>query len=130
MVGLLVVSHSARAAEGIRDIALEMGGEDAHIVAVGGDVDGGIGSSVTAIRDALEDLLAETDGVVVLADLGSAVMNAEHAIEELGAGENVVIADAPLLEGTLNAAVAAASSRATVESVRQAAAEAAGPTTS
>lgn len=129
MVGLLVVSHSADAARGIRDIALEMGGEDARIRAVGGDVDGGIGTSVTDIQAALDDMLAAADGVVVVADLGSAVMNAEHAIEELDAGERVAIADAPALEGALNAAVAATSSSATVESVRRSAEEAAGVST-
>ncbi len=125
MVGLLVVSHSADAARGIRDIAVEMGGEDAHVRAVGGDVDGGIGTSVTDIQDALADLLAETDGVVVIADLGSAVMNAEHAIEALGVEDRVVVADAPVLEGALNAAVAAAGPSATLEGVREMAEEAA-----
>jgi dihydroxyacetone kinase phosphotransfer subunit len=124
MVGLLVVSHSADAARGIRDIAVEMGGADAHIRAVGGDVDGGIGTSVNDIQAALEELLAETDGVVVLADLGSAVMNAEHAIEALGVEDRVVVADAPVLEGALNAAVAAASPSATLGGVREMAEEA------
>ncbi len=125
MVGLLVVSHSADAARGVRDIALEMGGADARIRAVGGDVDGGIGTSVTDIQSALSDLLAEAEGVVVIADLGSAVMNAEHAIEALGVEDSVVVADAPILEGALNAAVAAASPSATLESVREMAEEAA-----
>ena len=125
MIGLLVVSHSEQAAAGIREIALEMGGEDASIVAVGGDVDGGIGTSVTDIQAALEDLLEDADGVVILADLGSAVMNAEYAIEALEQEERVVVAeDAPVLEGALNAAVAAASPSASLDSVRQAALEA------
>lgn len=122
MIGLLVVSHSAEAAQGIADIAAQMGSEDARIVPVGGGPDGGIGTSMPAIQDALAELLAETDGVVVLVDLGSAVMNAKYAIEALDAGDDeVVIADAPILEGALNAATTAASSSATLESVREAA---------
>jgi len=120
MVGLLVVSHSADAARGIRDIAAEMGGADAEIVPVGGDPDGGIGTSVPAIQEALEGM--EDAEVVVLVDLGSAVMNAEMAVETTD--KEAVIADAPVLEGTLNAAVEAANPKGTLESVRESAEEA------
>ena len=121
MVGLVVVSHSATAAEGIAEVAGEMGG-DTHIEAVGGDGEGGFGT----VADDIEAAIAAADGgdgVVVLVDLGSAVMNAEVAVELSDA--EVVIADAPVLEGTVNAAVAATSPKATVESVREQA-EAAG----
>lgn len=120
MVGLVVVSHSEKAAEGIRDIAAEMGGADATIEPVGGDPDGGIGTSAPEIRSTLESVPDEE--VVVLVDLGSAVMNAELAIEQVDV--NVEIADAPVLEGALNAAVEATSSKASLESVRAAAEEA------
>lgn len=121
MVGLVVVSHSAKAADGIVEIAKEMAG-DARIEGVGGDGSGGIGTVPTAIEEAISTV-DEGDGVVVLVDLGSAVMNAEIAIEESEA--DVVIADAPVLEGALNAAVAASSPDASVDSVREQA-EAAG----
>lgn len=124
MIGLLIVSHSADAASGIREIALEMGGGDATISAVGGDPDGGIGTSVTDIVDAMEALAVDTDGIVVLVDLGSAVMNAESAVEMADVDVEVVLADAPILEGALNAAVSATSEKATVESVRKAAEDA------
>ena len=112
MVGLVVVSHSATAAEGIVEVAAEMGGETA-IEAAGGD-DGGVGTNVDRISDALA-AADDGDGVVVLVDLGSAVMNAEVAIE-MHDGE-AVIADAPVLEGAVNAAVAATDPKATLESV-------------
>jgi dihydroxyacetone kinase phosphotransfer subunit len=118
MVGLVVVSHSATAAEGIREIAAEMGSADAPLAAVGGDPDGGVGTDATAIRETIEET-ADDDGVVVLVDLGSAVMNAEWAIEN--AEIEATIADAPVLEGAVNATVAATSPKATVESVREAA---------
>ncbi|GAB7008265.1 dihydroxyacetone kinase phosphoryl donor subunit DhaM [Halorubrum trueperi] len=115
MVGLVVVSHSERAAEGIVEIAAEMAGDTA-IEAVGGDGSGGIGTVPDAIGDAIE-AAADGDGVVVLVDLGSAVMNADVAIEL--SDVKAVIADAPVLEGTVNAAVAATDPSATLDSVRE-----------
>jgi dihydroxyacetone kinase phosphotransfer subunit len=112
MVGLVVVSHSAKAAEGIVEVAAEMGGDTA-IEAAGGD-DGEIGTDADRISDALA-AADDGDGVVVLVDLGSAVMNAEVAIE-MHDGE-AVIADAPVLEGAVNAAVAATDPKATLDSV-------------
>ncbi|ELY56785.1 dihydroxyacetone kinase, phosphotransfer subunit [Natronococcus amylolyticus DSM 10524] len=124
MVGIVVVSHSERAAEGIREIAREMGG-DVRIEAVGGTGDGQIGTTPEPIREAVEAADGSGEGVVVLVDLGSAVMNAELALEEAAVDE-AVVADAPVLEGALNAAVAATAPNATVEAVREAAEEAAG----
>ncbi|MDS0282965.1 dihydroxyacetone kinase phosphoryl donor subunit DhaM [Haloarcula onubensis] len=115
MVGLVVVSHSSTAADGIAEVAGEMGGET-RIEAVGGDGQGGFGTVADDIETAIEDADGG-DGVVVLVDLGSAVMNAEVAIEMSDA--EAVIADAPVLEGAVNAAVAATSGKSTVESVRE-----------
>ena len=117
MVGLVVVSHSARAAAGIAEVAGEMGG-DTRIEAVGGDGQDGLGT----VPDDIETALAaadEGDGVVVLVDLGSAAMNAEVAIEL--SGVDAVIADAPVLEGAVNAAVTATDPTATLETVCEAA---------
>ena len=107
MVGIAVVSHSREAAEGISDVATEMGG-DAQIVPTGGGPDGGIGTVAPDIESAIREA-DDGDGVVVLVDLGSAVMNAEIAIEAVEDEIDAKIADAPVLEGALNAAVAAAS---------------------
>ena len=115
MVGLVVVSHSRQAAEGIVEVAAEMAG-DTPIEAVGGDGQGGIGTVPDAIEAALE-AADDGDGVVVLVDLGSAVMNADMAIE-LSEAE-AVVADAPVLEGAVNAAVAATDPSATLDSVRE-----------
>jgi dihydroxyacetone kinase phosphotransfer subunit len=113
MVGLVVVSHGEMAAKGIVEVAGEMGG-DTRIEPVGGDGSGGFGTVADDIQAAIADA-DSGDGVVVLVDLGSAVMNAEVAIEMSEA--DAVIADAPILEGAVNAAVAATSPKATVESV-------------
>ncbi|OYR43273.1 MULTISPECIES: dihydroxyacetone kinase phosphoryl donor subunit DhaM [unclassified Halorubrum] len=115
MVGLVVVSHSGRAAEGIVEVAAEMAG-DTRIEPVGGDGQGGIGTVPDAIEAAV-DAADDGDGVVVLVDLGSAVMNADVAVEMSDA--EAVIADAPVLEGAVNAAVAATDPSATLDSVRE-----------
>ncbi|SFR68448.1 dihydroxyacetone kinase phosphoryl donor subunit DhaM [Halogeometricum limi] len=114
MIGLVVVSHSEKAAEGICDIAAQMGGGSARIEAAGGDGEGEIGTNANRIVDAIETA-DDGDGVVVLVDLGSAVMNTELAFEMTDV--EAVIADAPVLEGTLNAAVESTSSKATLDSV-------------
>jgi len=125
MVGIVVVSHSERAAEGIAEIAAEMAG-DTRIEPVGGDGRGGIGTVPDAIEAAIDAAAGsdesgadsgDLDPVVVLVDLGSAVMNADVAVELSDA--EAVIADAPVLEGAVNAAVAATDPSATVESVRE-----------
>ncbi|GGL24346.1 PTS mannose transporter subunit IID [Halarchaeum grantii] len=122
MVGLLVVSHSATAAEGIVEVAAQMA-QEVSLVAAGGDPDGGIGTDADAIAAGVEEA-DDGEGVVVLVDLGSAVMNAELAVEM--ADVEAVLADAPVLEGAVNAAVHAAGSKATLHSTLDAAEEARG----
>lgn len=106
-VGVLVVSHSARIAEGVVELAGQMAA-DVAIVAAGGTDGGGIGTSFDLVTAGLE--AAESgDGVVVLCDLGSAVLTAETALDMLddAARSRVRIADAPIVEGSVAAAVAA-----------------------
>jgi dihydroxyacetone kinase phosphotransfer subunit len=117
----VVVSHSAKAAEGIREIAAQMA-STATIEAAGGENGGELGTSVDLIGEAIE-AADDGDGVVVLVDLGSAVMNAELAIE-MHDGGDVRIADAPVLEAAVNAAVESTSKKATLESVVESAEEA------
>lgn len=114
MIGLVVVSHSKKAAEGICELATQMGG-DARLEPAGGDNES-IGTDSTRIQQAIE-AADSGDGVVVLVDLGSAVMNTELAIEMTES--QAEIADAPILEGALNAAIEATSTKATIETVLQ-----------
>jgi len=105
---ILVVSHSAEAARGIVAIASQMAGERVGIAACGGTDDGELGTSVPSILSALEGLLETSDGVLVIPDLGSAVLAARTAKELLGdRADRVLIADGPVLEGTLMASVEA-----------------------
>ncbi|MGE5632935.1 MAG: dihydroxyacetone kinase phosphoryl donor subunit DhaM [Caulobacteraceae bacterium] len=109
MVGIVIVSHSKKAAEGIRELAVQMSGEGQQIIAAGGVEDGSIGTDAVKIRDAIKE--ADTgEGVLVMVDLGSAVLSTNMAIElltESGSKAIVKIADAPVLEGAISAAVQA-----------------------
>lgn len=106
-VGLVIVSHSAQLAAGVVELAAQMA-PNVVLVPAGGMDDGGIGTSLEKVMNALG--LAETgDGAVVLTDLGSAVMTADAALEFMGNPETVRLADAPLVEGAVAAAVAAQS---------------------
>jgi dihydroxyacetone kinase phosphotransfer subunit len=113
MVGIVVVSHSSRLAEGVVELAREMGGGAVAIEAAGGlEAGGALGTSATVIAAAIERAWSE-DGVLVLMDLGSAVLSAEAALELLdgGRGRKVLLSDGPLAEGAVIAAVAAGAGR-------------------
>lgn len=106
-VGLVIVSHSEKLAAGVVELAAQMA-PDVVLAAAGGMDDGGIGTSLEKVMTAMG--LADTGaGAVVLTDLGSAVMTAESALEFLGSPATVLLADAPLVEGAIAAAVSAQS---------------------
>lgn len=108
MTGILIVSHSRKVAEGAREMALAMAGGEVEIIAVGGTADGGLGTDYDAIIGAMRKLVSEGSTGVVLADLGSAVMSVQAALEELGEGaDKLVLLDAPLIEGAVVVAVQA-----------------------
>ncbi len=106
MVGLVVVSHSASLAEGVVELAREMGGEEVPIEAAGGLDDGSVGTDAARVHAAIERAMSEA-GVLVLMDLGSALMSAEMATEMLEDGARVQLSEAPLVEGAVAAAAAA-----------------------
>ena len=124
MVGIVIVSHSWKIAEGVCDLAREMAHGHEGIIPAGGLDDGSTGTDAQRIADAIVE--ADTgEGVVILADIGSAIMSAESAIEILedeGRGINAVIADAPIVEGSVCAVVEAAGG-GSIESVLSAAEE-------
>jgi multiphosphoryl transfer protein len=108
MVGIVVVSHSDALAEGVVKLARQMGGEELALEPAGGlDEPGVFGTDPQRVRAAIEAAMS-SDGVLVLMDLGSALMSAEFAIELLeDAPGPVVLSEAPLVEGAVAAAVAA-----------------------
>jgi phosphoenolpyruvate---glycerone phosphotransferase subunit DhaM len=105
-VGLLIVSHSQKVAEGVRELAEQVAQGRVPIAAVGGTADGSLGTNADAIRAAADRLVAQAvEGVVVLLDLGSAVMSTELALEGFDTPHR--ICNAPLVEGAIVAAVEA-----------------------
>lgn len=108
MIGLVLVSHSAELARGVKALAEGMTGGSVRIAAAGGGPDGGMGTDVERIRAAVEDVY-DSDGVLILMDLGSAVLSAETAVEMLPPErqERVLLSNAPLVEGAVIAAVEA-----------------------
>lgn len=105
-VGLVVVSHSVRIAEGTVELAGQMAGDEVRIVAAGGLEDGTIGTDAARIAAAIEAADAGA-GVVVLVDLGSAVLSTVTALELLGDPANVRLSRGPIVEGAVIAAVQA-----------------------
>lgn len=101
---LLIVSHSARLAEGVAELAAQMA-PDVTVRPVGGTEDGGLGTSVPMISHALVELAGRE--VVVLTDIGSATLAAATALELLDSDGQVFLADAPLVEGAVAAAAVA-----------------------
>jgi len=118
-VRLVVVSHSEKIADGAAELAAQMA-PDVVILPAGGTDDGRLGTSLEKVMAALEQAAGGDGGVVVLTDLGSAVMTAESAVEFLPDPDSVLLADAPLVEGLVAAAVAAQAG-ADARGVRQAA---------
>ncbi|MCY7324835.1 MAG: PTS-dependent dihydroxyacetone kinase phosphotransferase subunit DhaM [Microbacteriaceae bacterium] len=106
-VGLVVVSHSDKIAVGIVELARQMA-PTTRVLPAGGLDDGAIGTSFEKITEAIA-LADEGEGAVLLCDLGSAILTAETALDFLDDVQRgrVVIADAPIVEGTVAAAVAA-----------------------
>ena len=107
MVGIVIVSHSARLAEGVAELAREMGGTEVPIAPAGGlDEPGALGTDAVRVMDAIEEVGG--GGALVLMDLGSAVLSAETALDLLPEEDRgrVLLCEAPLVEGAVAAAAA------------------------
>ncbi len=112
-VGLVVVSHSRALGEAAKRLALEMVSDgDVRIEVAAGLDETTLGTDATAIAGAVEEA-DSVDGVVVLMDLGSAVLSAEMALEMVAddVRQRVVLSPGPLVEGLVVAATAAATGR-------------------
>ncbi|WKY45339.1 dihydroxyacetone kinase phosphoryl donor subunit DhaM [Eubacteriaceae bacterium ES2] len=109
MTGVIIVSHSEKLAEGLRDIVMEMNDGSVEIIAAGGTGDGRIGTNTNRIKTAIETL-QDKDQILIFVDLGSAVICSETAIEMLddeALQDKVYIVDAPLVEGVVGGVVQA-----------------------
>lgn len=105
MVGIVIVSHCKELAEGVAKLA-KMMAPDAPVVAAGGLDDGSFGTDFGKIMEAVEAVYSD-DGVIILMDMGSAVMTTEMVLETLDLPK-VRMVDCPLVEGAVLAAVESA----------------------
>jgi dihydroxyacetone kinase phosphotransfer subunit len=106
----VLISHSGTLVEGLRDMVVQVAGDEVAVGTAGGAEDGRLGTSAPKIATALRSTLAASDGgVLVLLDLGSAALSLELALEDLEPDERerVLVSEAPLVEGAILAAVQA-----------------------
>lgn len=118
MVGIVVVSHSSELAEGLAALAAQMAGPDVRIEAAGGLPDGSLGTDEDRVRVAIK-AADQGSGVVILGDLGSAILTVRSVLDRHGNG-HVRLADAPIVEGAIAAAVTASADMPLDDVVRSA----------
>jgi len=110
VVGIVVVAHSRPLARAAVELAQEMlHGRNVRVAIAAGLDEKTFGTDAVQIKAAVEEVDGP-DGVLVLMDLGSAVLSAELALDLLDADlrSRVVLCPAPLVEGLVVATVAAA----------------------
>jgi phosphoenolpyruvate-protein phosphotransferase/dihydroxyacetone kinase phosphotransfer subunit len=110
VIGIVIVSHSAKLAEGVVELARNMGGAEVSIQAAGGMSmdEATLGTDPIRILKAIEQVYSD-DGVIVLMDLGSAILSSEMALEMLPEEKRskIFLCEAPIVEGGIAAAVQA-----------------------
>ena len=122
-VGIVVVSHSPKVAEGAADMVRQMVGDEVPLAWTGGNPSGGLGTDCEAIVRAIDRAWSEA-GVAILVDLVGAETNSEMAVEMLAPEKRkrVVVCNAPIVEGAVIAATEA-SGGADLATVRRTAEE-------
>lgn len=117
---IVIISHSQKLALGLRELIQAMA-RNVLILTAAGDEEGGLGTQVETIVQAIEQ--AGTENALLFFDLGSALMNAEMAVEMVGMGDSrieVTLVDAPLVEGAFAAAMALQTGGSAPDAVRAA----------
>lgn len=122
-VGIVIVSHSPDIAKGTADMVRQTVGTDVSIGYCGGNPEGGLGTSVKAIIEAIDTAWSD-GGVAILIDLGGAETNSEAAVKLMPSArrQRIVICNAPIVEGAVMAATEAWGG-GSLEDVRRAAEE-------
>ncbi|MEH2301498.1 MAG: phosphoenolpyruvate--protein phosphotransferase [Nostoc sp.] len=114
MIGIVIVSHSKQLALGVRELAAQMAHGQVLIAVAAGieDPENPLGTDPIQVYEAIASVFSD-DGVLVLMDLGSALLSAEMAVEFLPEAQQqkVYLCEAPLVEGAIAAVVAAAAGR-------------------
>ncbi|TDT50344.1 dihydroxyacetone kinase phosphoryl donor subunit DhaM [Fonticella tunisiensis] len=108
MIAVIIVSHSEKVAEGVKDIAEQMNNSKIMIRAAGGTENGRIGTNTLKIYETFEEV-KNADNILVFVDLGSSIMATEMAMDMLDdeIREKITIVDAPIVEGALGAVIQA-----------------------
>ncbi|MFI6493760.1 dihydroxyacetone kinase phosphoryl donor subunit DhaM [Streptomyces sp. NPDC050564] len=106
-VGIVLVSHSAELAAGLRLLVEQIGSDTVPVVTAAGTEDGRIGTSYDLVLNAIK-IADRGAGVLVLPDLGSSVLTTRTVLDD-HPRPDVVLVDAPFVEGAVAAVVAAAS---------------------
>jgi phosphocarrier protein FPr len=110
MVGLVIVTHSATLAQGVAELVRGIPGPAVPLAVAGGlDLpDRPLGTDAYRVQSAIAQVYSE-DGVLVLMDLGSAVLSAEMALDAVVPDKRarIILCEAPLVEGAVAAAVQA-----------------------
>ena len=122
-VGIVIVSHSPKVAEGAADMVRQIVGTTVPLAWTGGNPDGGLGTDVAAILESIKRAWSDA-GVAILVDLGGAETNSEMAIGMLDDHRRgrVVVCEAPIVEGAVMAATES-SGGSSLETVRRTAEE-------
>jgi phosphoenolpyruvate---glycerone phosphotransferase subunit DhaM len=106
-VGIVLVSHSGKLAEGLADLLAQIGSGDVPVAVAAGSPSGGLGTDPARVTAAI----AEADlgeGIVIIPDLGSSVLTVRALLDQAG-GNGRILVDAPFVEGAVAAVVTAAS---------------------
>lgn len=119
MVGLVIISHSRKIAEGIQELIEDMLIKPIPLVVVGGTFDGRLGTDPEKILTAIQEVYSP-DGVLVLYDFGSSLLSAEAAVALLPQPQqqDIIIFHTPLIDGSLNAAMEISFNKSMVDITR------------
>jgi len=111
MVGIVLVSHSKALATAVKELVVAMAGPKLPLrVAAGAGADHAeLGTDATDILDGINEVMSD-DGVLVLMDIGSAILSAETALGFLDDSQRARVrcCAAPFVEGAVAAGVLAA----------------------
>lgn len=111
MISIILVSHSLKITDGLKEMIDEMVGtsDQVRVFSAGGADDGRLGTNAVAILDIMQQC-SDDQNILIFADIGSAILSSETAIDLIDdemLKEKVILVDAPLVEGAFIAAVQA-----------------------
>jgi PTS hybrid protein len=118
MIGLVIVSHSPRLAEAAVDLAMQMVHGSVPPIRIAAGVEGRFGTDAAAVAAAIDEV-GGADGVLVITDLGSAVLSAGLALELTETSSEVIVSGGPFVEGITAGLVLAATGAPLAEVARE-----------